>query len=79
MCIVEKVKNAARKISGKALFIIERRRFLYKNYLSDSPYKNKRNLKKVEKVIKCESRRFEMGTMEKIANDLGDAVTISSI
>jgi hypothetical protein len=47
--------------------------------LSDSPYKNKRNLKKVEKAIKCESRRFEMGTMEKTANDLGDAVTISSI
>ena len=28
---------------------------MYKNYLSDISYKNKRNVKKVEKAFKCES------------------------
>ena len=46
----KKVRSAARNIREKALFLIERRRDLYKNYLSDRSYENKRNAKKVEKV-----------------------------
>ena len=43
----KKVRNAARNISENTLCIIERRRGLYKNYLSDRTYENK---KKVEKA-----------------------------
>ena len=36
--IGKKVKTAARNINDKALCLIKRRRFLYKNYLSDISY-----------------------------------------
>ena len=45
---------------------------MYKNCLSDRSYENKRNVKKVEKALKCELRRCEMETMDKIAEDLED-------
>ena len=38
--------------SEKALGLIESRRGLYKNYLSDKSYENKRNVKKREDCIK---------------------------
>ena len=66
-------KTATRNISGKALGLIESRRGLYKNYLSDRSYENKRNVKKVEKALKYELRRCEMEAMDKIAEDLEDA------
>ena len=47
----KKVKTAARNISEKALCLMERRRSLYKNYLSDRSYENKRNVKKVEEAL----------------------------
>jgi hypothetical protein len=50
----KKVKNAARNISEKALSLIERRRGLYNNYLRDRSLENERNVKKAEKVLKCE-------------------------
>ena len=56
----ENVRNAARNISENALRLIERRRGLYKNYLSDRLCENKRNTKKVEKALKYELRRCEM-------------------
>ena len=45
----KKVRSADRNISEKALCLIERGRGLYKNYLSERSYENKRNVKKVEK------------------------------
>ena len=71
-----KVKIAARNISEKALCLIERRRGLYKKYLSDRSYKNKKNIKKVEKALKYEPRRCEevcMDAIDTIAEDLEDA------
>ena len=49
-CVLgKKIMTAARNISEKALCLIENRRGLHKNYLSDKSFKNKRNAKKVEK------------------------------
>ena len=45
---------------------------MYKNYLSDRSYENKRNVKKAEKVLKYELRRCEVEAMDKIAEDLED-------
>jgi hypothetical protein len=50
--------------------LIDRRRGLYKNYLSVRSYENKRNVKKVEKALKYELRRCEVQVMDKIAEDL---------
>ena len=36
----KKVRSAARNISDKALCLIDRKRGLYKNYLSDRSYEN---------------------------------------
>ena len=73
-CVLRKsAKTATRNISKKALCLIESRRGLFKNYLSDRLYENKRNVKKVEKALKYELRRCEVGAMEKIAEDLEDA------
>ena len=66
-------KTATRNISEKALGLIESRGGLYKNYLSDRSYENKRNVKKVEKALKYELRRCEVEAMDKIAEDLEDA------
>ena len=66
-------KTATRNISEKALSLIESRRGLYRNYLSDRLYENKRNVKKVEKALKYELRRCEVEAMDKIAEDLGGA------
>jgi hypothetical protein len=65
----KKLKNAARNISEKALCLIERRSGLYKNYLSDRSFGNKRNVKKVEKTLKCELMRCEVETMDKTAEN----------
>ena len=46
---------------------------MYKNYLSDKSYENKRNVKKVEKTLKYELRRCEVEAKDKIAEDLQDA------
>ena len=46
---------------------------MYKNYLSDMLYENKRNIKKVQKALKYELRRCEMEAMDKITEDLEDA------
>jgi len=63
----------ARNISEKALCLIKRRKGFHKNYLSDKPYENRRNVKKVEKALKYELRRCEVDAMDKIAKDLEDA------
>ena len=68
----KKVRTTARSISEKALSLIEMSRGLYKNYLSDRSYENKRNVKKVEKTSKYELRRCEVEVMDKIAKDLED-------
>ena len=52
---------------------IERRRSLYKNYLSERSYESKKNDKKLEKTFKYEPRRCEVKAMGKIAEDLEDA------
>ena len=62
----KKVESAARNIIEKALYLIERRRGLYKNYLSDRSYENKRNVEKVEKALKYELRRCEVEAMDKL-------------
>ena len=67
------VKTTARNISEKALCLIKSRRGLYMNYLSDRLYENKRNVKKVEKALKYELKRCEVGAMDKITEDLEDA------
>ena len=67
------VQTAARNISEKDLCLIERGRDLHKNHLSDRSYENKRNVKKVEKVLKYEIRRCEVEALDKIAEDLEDA------
>jgi HPt (histidine-containing phosphotransfer) domain-containing protein len=46
---------------------------LYKNYLSDRSYENKRNVKKVDKALKYELKRCEVEAMDEIAEDLEDA------
>ena len=48
MVLGKKVRNTARNTRENALCLRERRG-LYKNYLSDRLYDNKRNVKKVEK------------------------------
>ena len=53
--------------------MIERRRGLCKNYLSDRSYENKTNVKKVEKAQKYELRRYEVEATDKIAKNLEDA------
>ena len=68
----KKVRTAARNISEKALCLIEKRRGLYKNYLSNRSYEIKRNVKKVEKALEYELRRCEVEAMDKIAKDLED-------
>jgi len=69
----KKVRTAASNISEKVLCLIERRKGLYKNYLSDTSYKNKRNVKKMEKALKYELRRYEMEAIDKFAEDLEDS------
>ena len=69
----KKASSAAWNIRKKALFIIERRRVLYKNYLSDRSYENKRNVRKVEKAIKYELRGCEVEAMDEIAEDVEEA------
>ena len=59
--------------NDKALCLIERRRGLSKNYLSDRSYENKRNVKKNGKVLKHELRRCEVEAMDKNVEDLEDA------
>ena len=66
-------KTATRNISEKALGLIESRRALNKNHLSDRSYENQRNVKKVENALKSELRRCEVEAMDKIAEDLEDA------
>jgi hypothetical protein len=68
----KKARNAATKNHEKALCLIERRRGLYKNYLCDRSYENKTNVKKVQKALKYELRRFEVEAIDKIAEDLED-------
>jgi hypothetical protein len=69
----KKVRTAARNISEKVSCLIQRRTGLYKNYLSDRSYENKRNVKNVEEALKYELRRCEVEAMDKIAEDLEDA------
>ena len=69
----KKVRTAARNISEKAFCLIDGRRGLHKNYLSLGSYENKRNVKKVEKVLRYELRRYELESMDKIVEDLEDA------
>ena len=63
------VKTTTKNISKKVLCLIKSRRGLYKNYLSDRSYENKRNLKKVEKLLKYELRKCEVEAMDIIAED----------
>ena len=46
---------------------------MYKNYLSDRSYENKKNVKKVEEPLKYELRKCEVEAMDKIAETLEDA------
>ena len=71
--LVKSDKTAARNISEKALGLIESRRGLYRNYLSDWSYENKGNVSKVEKALKYKLRRCEVEAMDKIVKDLEDA------
>ena len=45
-------RTTARNISENTLSLIERRKGLYKDYLCDRSYENKRNVKEVEKALK---------------------------
>ena len=47
----KKVRNAARNISKNASGLMERRKGLYNNYLTDRSYENKRGVMKVEKTF----------------------------
>jgi len=60
-------------VNEKALGLIESRRGLYENYLSDRLYGNKRNVKKIEKVLNYELKRCEVEAIDKIFEDLEDA------
>ena len=68
------VKTATRNICKNALCLMERRRGLYRNNLSNRSYENKRNVKKVEKALEYERRSCEMKVMDKIVEDLEDAI-----
>jgi len=46
---------------------------LYKNYLSDRLYENKRNVKEVEEALKYRLRGCEVEAKDKITDDLEDA------
>ena len=70
--IGKKNRTAARNISEKALCLIERKRGLYKNYMSHRSCENKRNVKKVEKVLKYELSRREMEAIDRVIEDLED-------
>ena len=69
----KKDRTSASNISAKALCLIEMRRGLYENYLSDRLYENERNVNKVEKALKYELRWCEVEAMDKIAEDLEGA------
>ena len=72
----KKVKTAARNISEKGLCLIcliERRKDLYKSYLSDRSYENKRNVKK---ALKYEIKSCEVEAMDKIAEVVEDAAIV---
>ena len=68
----KKDRVAASNISEKSLCLIDRRSGLHKNYLSDRSYDNKRNVKKVEKILKHEQRRSVAEAVNKTAEDLED-------
>jgi hypothetical protein len=53
----KKAKTAANNIGENFLCLIERRKDLYKNYLSDRSHENKRNVKTVKKALKYELGR----------------------
>jgi len=44
---------------------------LYRNYLSDRSFENKRNVKKFEKALEYELRRCEVEAMEKNCQGYG--------
>ena len=46
---------------------------MYKNYLSDRSYENKRNVKKLEEALKYGLRGCEVEAKDKITEDLEDA------
>ena len=54
----KKVKTAARIISEKALCLIESKRSLYKNYLSDTSYENKKECKESGESIKIWTKKM---------------------
>ena len=68
----KKVRNTFRNISEKALYLIDKRRDLWKNHLSDGSCENKRSVKKMKKALKDELR-CEVRAMNKIAEDVEDA------
>jgi hypothetical protein len=59
-----------------ALSLAEKGMGLHKKYLSDRWYENKRNARKVEKLLKYELRRCKMEAMNEIAEDLVDAARL---
>ena len=67
----KRVRSAARNISDNATCIIERRRCLFDNYLSDRAYENKRHVKK---ALKYELMRCEVETKDKTVGELEDAM-----
>ena len=69
----KKARNAARNIMKNALCLVWMKKGLYKNYLIYRSCENKRNVEKVEKVLKYELRRYEAA--DNIAEDLEDAAT----
>ena len=70
------VKTTTRNINEKALCLIDSRKGLYKNYLNDKSYENKRYVKKVVKRLKYEQKKCEVEAMDKIAEDLEDAARL---
>jgi uncharacterized protein YlbG (UPF0298 family) len=46
---------------------------LHKHYLSDRSYKNKGNVREVEKAVRYELRWCEVEAMDKIVEDVEDA------
>ena len=60
----KKARNSTTNNSKKALCLIEKRRDLYKYYLSDRSYENKQNVRTVEKALKYKLRKCEVEAMD---------------
>ncbi|XP_065564205.1 uncharacterized protein LOC136029632 [Artemia franciscana] len=65
-----KVRSVARNVGENDFKLGRREEGFVQEVLKDRSYANKRNVREVEKALKCELRRFKMEDMDEVAEDL---------